>query len=79
MHPWLVKIASVHERLYVCVYVCVCVCVCVCVDSAVMWCYVDPHDCLYKLYSFYTAGIVGIIYGCDLSIDGHNRNLPNKS
>ena len=42
--------------------------------SSMMW-HDIPYDWLNKLYSFYVTVVVGIVSGCGLNTDVHNRNL----
>ena len=69
-----------HACVCVCVFACMCVCVCpssrLLLTSGVIW---TPYDWLNKLYSFYTAVVVGIVSGCGITIDVHCGNQPNKS
>ena len=62
-----------------CVRVCAHVCVSapkLLITSCIIW---TQYDWLNKFYSFYMAAAVVISSGCDLRIEAHCGNQPNKS
>ena len=76
---WFLRIASVHECLYVCM--CVCALVCVSAPEAInkQWRDIDPYDWLNTFYGFYMAAVVNIFSGHGISIHMRCGNYSNKS